>query len=146
VEVPPGHKVVVFRPTPEPALGRAESGYWILNFGDGRDGEGALVAIEAFARTGAAAPVIWILDAAFLGALQDEERFIARVLAVRRESPKGMGHCAVFAGDVARWDSLMRAFKAAGLGVHYAHADGACFVEVHRPDGVVVGMPGPPLQ
>jgi hypothetical protein len=31
------------------------------------------------------------------------------------------------------------------MGVHSSANDGACFVEVHGPDGVVVGMPGPAL-
>src|SRR5262249_45621044 len=142
---PPGHKVVVFRPIAEPRLAKSESGCWILNFGDGRDTARPLELIERFVETGTAGTVIWILDAAFLRQVPDPHALAERVAALKRSSPHGLSHCAVFAGDAVPWKRLMEAFKAAGIGVHYADPDGACFVEVHRPDGIVVGMAGPPL-
>jgi hypothetical protein len=144
VVVPEGHKVLVFGPSPEPFFARTQSGVWILNFGDGGDVTEALSALEDFiAQCSGTQRVIWILQAQFLNSVQDLDGFLVRVRAVIARSQGTTEHCAVFATEASRRTDVMRAFKQIGLGVHYSAPDGACFVEVHRPDGIVVGMPGP---
>ena len=145
VVVPEGHKVVVFGPSPKPFLKRAESGVWILNFGDGTDLNGALNAVDEFVRSADQENVIWILQAEFLNSLTDLDRFVERVRSVTANSRGTVGHCAVFATEASRRTDVMQAFKQLGLGVHYSAPDGACFVEVHRPDGIVIGMAGQAL-
>jgi hypothetical protein len=146
IQVPEGHKVVVIGPSPRPFLARAESGTWILNFGDGKDLTRALEAVENFVRQGDKRFVIWILQSEFLEALGDVDRFVARVRAVVDASRDKVRHCAVFAGEAARRTDIMLSLKQLGLGVHHSSPDGACVVEVHRPDGIVVGMPGKVFQ
>ena len=143
VVVPEGHKVVVFQPTPGPSFGRAESGFWILNFGDGGDLNGALDVVDTFVRSADQQNVIWILQAGFLNSLADVGKFLDRVRTVIVNSQGKVGHVAVFATEASKRTDLMQAFRQLGLGVHSSSPDGACFVEVHRPDGIVVGMPGP---
>jgi hypothetical protein len=144
VVVPEGHKVVVFHPSPTPFLARAQSGFWILNLGDGGDTTQALRACDDLvAKLARGQSVIWILQAEFLSSVQDLDGFLVRVRAVIDRLRGAVGHNAVFATDASRRTDVMRAFRQIGLGVHYSAPDGACFVEVHRPDGIVVGMPGP---
>jgi hypothetical protein len=142
VVVPEGHKVVVFGPSPQPFLARAESGWLILNFGDGKDLVKALESIEGIVAGTEKLNVVWILQSEFLEALLDLKSFLARVGAVVVASKGRMGHVAVFATEAAKRVDIMNCFRQLGLGVHYSDPDGACFVEVHRPDGIVVGMPG----
>jgi hypothetical protein len=142
VVVPEGHKVVVFRPAAKPFLARAQSGLWILNFGDGSDCDRALDAIDEFVARADKQSVIWILQADFFKSLRDLDGFLERVRTVVTRSRGTVGHCAVFATEASRRTDVMQAFGQLGLGVHYSAPDGACFVEVHRPDGIVVGMPG----
>jgi hypothetical protein len=86
--------------------------------------------------------VIWIFQTEFLEALRDVDGFLARIRAVVATSRDKVGHCAVFAKEAAQRTDIMASLKQIGLDVHYRAPDGACFVEVHRPDGIVVGVPG----
>jgi hypothetical protein len=142
IKIPEGHKVVVIGPSPKPFLARAQSGVWILNFGDGTDLTRALDDVDAFVGKAGQHNIVWIFQAEFLAALRDVDGFLARVSAIAAASRGKVGHTAVFANEAARHTAIMAAFRQIGLGVHYSAPDGACFVEVHRPDGIVVGMPG----
>ncbi len=142
INVPDGHKVVVIGPSPKPFLARAESGAWILNFGDGKDLVRALDAVEELVGHADKERVIWIIQPEFLAALPDVDLFLARIHTIVAASKDKVAHCAVFAKEAAQRIDVMTALKQIGLGVHYSAPDGACFVEVHRPDGIVVGMPG----
>lgn len=142
VVVPEGHKVVVYGPSPEPFLTRAQSGVWILNFGDGSDLSRALDAVDEFVSSADRQSVIWILQLEFLNSLQDLDRFLDRVRAVITNSHGTVRHSAVFATEASQRTDVMGAFRQLGLGVHHSAPDGACFIEVHRPNGIVVGMAG----
>src|SRR5262245_21340554 len=142
VKVPEGHKVVAIGPSPKPFLARAESGTWILNFGDGKDLVRALDELAEFVGCVNNQSVIWIVQAEFLAALPDVDGFLARLRTIVANSKDKVRHLAVFAKEAAQRVDVMAAFKQLGIGVHYSAPDGACFVEVHRPDGIVVGMPG----
>jgi hypothetical protein len=138
--------VVVIGPAPKPFLARAQSGIWILNFGDGSDLARALDAVGEFVGRATKQSVIWIIQAEFLAAVSDIDGFLARVRAIVAESADKVGHAAVFVKGAAERIDVMAAFKQIGMGVHHSAPDGACFVEVHRPDGIVVGMPGKPFD
>ena len=142
IVVPEGHKVIVIGPSSRPFLARADSGWFVLNFGDGKDLVTALESIEDAVERRDKLNVIWILQREFLDALQDLKSFLARVGAIVSASHGRIGHVAVFATKAADRVEIMNSFRQLGLGVHYSAPDGACFVEVHRPDGIVVGMAG----
>jgi hypothetical protein len=140
VTVPPNHKVITYNPSSVASLHQADSGFWILNFGDGRDQFTAIEAVERFVATAENQNVIWILHSRFLDSLPDSSEFIRRVRSIAGSSHATVGHSAVFSLSSDR--KIMQAFKEAGIGVFFAATDGCCFVEVHRPDGIDVGIPG----
>jgi len=142
IEVPEGQKVVVIGPSPRPFLARAESGTWILNFGDGKDLTHALDAVEDLVAGPHGGSVIWLFQGEFLSALSDVDGFLARVRAIIAASHDKVEHFAVFAKEAGLHTEVMASLKQIGLGVYYSAPDGACFVEVYRPDGIVVGLPG----
>ena len=146
VRVPPGHKVVVVHPTHELSFGQSQSGVWILNLGQGPDLARGLDLLERFTAQTTQASVIWILTGALLESIPDYGRFLRRVADVCEASFGRIAHIAVFPDDVPSRATTMRAFRRIGMGVHYGGPDRACFVEVHRPDGIVVGMPGAVLE
>jgi hypothetical protein len=146
LEIPEGHKVSVIRPSPRPFLERAESGTWILNFGDGKDLTHALDAVEAFVARSHRETVIWLFQGEFLAALHDVDGFLVRIRAIVTASHDKVEHLAVFAKEAGLHTEVMASLKQIGLAVFYSAPDGACFVEVHRPDGIVVGLPGRPYD
>jgi hypothetical protein len=142
VTVPPGHKVVVIHPVAAPSLGQMESGLVIANLGAGDDFEPVLSAAERVAATGHQLSMIWILQEALLTQVTDWDQFVGRLESVVRKPGNRIGHCVVLVLEAAQRHALVQRLKGVGMGVHGSADDGACVVEVHRPDGIVVGMPG----
>ncbi len=144
VEVPAGQEVVVMGAAVQPFLVRARSGVWILNLGASADAEPALEAVEGFVAQEIRASVFWFVQREFLAAYSRSQPTQERVRDIVAAAAGRIGHCAVVPcgfEDRAALESLV----ASGFGVHFAHEDGACLVEVHRPEGITIGMPGPPF-
>jgi hypothetical protein len=145
--VPPGHKVLVVKPQPEPGFSRMPSGPWILNFGEPRFLESGLRTLNEFlARNTERTSVIWLMVADIVAQLASSEALTSRSLECGSASTT-VTHLAVFPDDTPERPSLMAAFKTHGFGVHYGGPDRECYVEVHKPDrSIVVGMPGPAFE
>lgn len=145
VTVPPGHKVVVVHPVLSPSIGRGESGVVIVDLGAGSDFEPVASAAGRFVVAAQQAAMIWILQEALLARVADWNQVVARLEQVVCQPGSGVAHCVVLGHEAARRLDLIQRLKDLGMDVHGSDDDGACFVEVHRPDGIVVGMPGPEL-
>lgn len=146
VTVPAEHKTIVVKPALRPHFARLESGVGIADMGAGSDFEAVLH--EAASAVAAEPPntIIWILHEALLVRMDaDGEPLLRRLEPIVRQTKSPGGHCAVLVQKAAERHGLVRRLKELGMGVHGSAEDGACFVEVHRPDGIVVGMPGPAL-
>ncbi len=143
VTVPPGHKVVVVHATENAALARCESGIWIAQMGTGVDHRSVLDELKKLAKDDQQQNVIWIMPPEFLDTLADQASFMSEVASIVKSSQGKIGHTAVLPRASAKHKSVMAQLRDFGIGVHYSADDGACFVEVHKPDGIVVGMPGP---
>ena len=142
-KVPHGFKVVAFRPSARAFFASSESGVRVLNLGDDVAGAvQALAAIERFVPEEPNTGVIWIFSRSVLRALSGNASFLLRLGETLAE-PADIRHFAVFPDDTEPENQIAGAFKSASAEVHFAAHDGACFVEVHRPDGIVVGFPGP---
>jgi hypothetical protein len=89
--------------------------------------------------------MVWILQEALLERITDWDRFVADLEQVVPQPINRFGHCAVLVLKAAHRQELIHRLRGIAIGVHGSADDGACFVEVHRPDGIVVGMPGPVL-
>jgi hypothetical protein len=143
VTVPPGHKVVVVHPATFPGVARTESGCVIAQLAADVSSDVAFDSVEQLAASGQQAAVIWILQDALLSRLDDQNELIARLRSVVNWPGSQVQHVAVLVCEAANRRGLADELKALGIGVHSSAADGACFVEVHRPDGsIFVGMPG----
>ena len=148
VEVPEGHAVHVVYASPRSHVAAVESGAWIADFGARLESDDVLDAVERRLREAPETMVVWIIGPAALALLAaDAERLAAwlrRFHAVRRARGPARGDVAVLpAGAGAQARAVMALLWALDLGSHESARDGAAFVEVHRPDGIVVGMPGP---
>jgi hypothetical protein len=142
VKVPPGHKVVMIYPVEHHYIHKYESGFYVADIGRSGDYEGVFTALRALAASGGKANVIWIIQGNFLDALEDRDAFLREMKSLVDQSKGRMGHCAVFAYAKVNHEPIMKQVKELGVGVHYSAEDGACFVEVHKPEGIVVGIPG----
>lgn len=141
--VPEGHKIVVFKPTKNAYLQETDSGVWLLGFGDGREPSAALDRLEELQTGGERPHVLWLLRADFIDSLRSQPEFLSRVSRVVSKTASTMTHHAVLSGRSALHEQLVRALQSIGVAVSLAADDGASFVEVHRPSGIVVGIPGP---
>ena len=142
VIVPPGHKVVVVHPAPKAYLGRAESGVWIADLGATSDFSDVVSRVAQLSIAGEQFSVIWILQSCQLESSVTFDSLIGTLTTIVQQSRGIAGHCAVVPHATARHTSQMARLRQSGLGVHYSADNGACFVEVHKPEGIVIGMPG----
>jgi hypothetical protein len=147
VTIPPGHKVVVIRAAPRQHLGRTESGIFIADFGPTEDSENLFQAAESLLKQHPKAPIIWIVPQTKISSLTSDPQVLTQWLmrfhSVRRlRVDQTTGDVAVCDRSVARAEALMGLLRDIGIGVHETGPDGEAFVEVHRPDGIAVGMPG----
>lgn len=141
VAVPPSHKVVVFRATPESYLFRSDSGFWIVQLGDQGDHTGVFEQLKDLLAQKQQENLIWIVQPDNLVA-----DLLARISSIVRPSVDCASHIAVLPGVLPDHSDVVKQLRELGMNVHDSADDGACFVEVHRPDGVAVGLPGPPVR
>jgi hypothetical protein len=142
VTVPPGHKVVVVYPTEKAYFGRCESGVWVADLGIACDFVDVVSHFTQMSIAGQQASVIWILQPCLLESAAAFDSLIGALTIIAQQSCGIVGHCAVVPHATKLHAPQMKRLRLSGLGVHYSAEDGACFVEVHKPDGIVVGMPG----
>lgn len=143
--VPAGYKVVVLHPDSRACFARAESGVWVAQLGDGDAAPGVVARAGVLANRGEPAYVVWVVQPGVLGSA-DFDEFFALFAAVVLQSRGTVDHSAVLPG--LREAHRPRAMRLAGLGIDIRHAasNGACFLEVHGPDGIVISFPGAALE
>jgi hypothetical protein len=142
VTVPPGHRVVVVLPAPTAYFGRAESGVWIADLGAASDFGDVLSHVAKLSAAGQHASVIWILQPWVFESAAAFDALLDALTSIVQQSRGIVGHCAVVPHATEQLAPQMRRLVQSGVRVHHSAGDGACFVEVHKPEGIVVGMPG----
>jgi hypothetical protein len=149
VQVPPGHKVVMIQPSPQPHFNLLESGFLLLDFGTSGNWRTTLANIETCfdgLDEGQAPTTITILQSEMINELvaaNDLDDFLAMCQAAGQ---RGWSALWILPNEAASNDEVVAGLKRAGFGVHSSARDGTCFVEVHKPDGTItVGMTGPAL-
>jgi hypothetical protein len=151
VRVPPGHKVVVIYPSGQTEFLRLESGLRIADFGPTAEYRELFDIVERNLRLAPGTSIIWYLhrEAVLHWASDDAllAGFLRRFFQVSqlRGTAEG-GDVAVVPDCGPPAKAMMALLKSLGVGVHLPGPEGQILVEVHRPDGIVVGMPGPAFQ
>jgi tetratricopeptide (TPR) repeat protein len=141
--VPEGHKVVTVHPTRTPRFGRAESGVWIADLGDGTgDLEEVIGRVMYMAVEGKPAFVVWILQPTVLRSPIIFDNFLAVFDTFVHQWRGTVEHCVVVSRGDDRDRVQMKRLADLGVSVHHSAEDGECFVEVHKPDRIVIGVPG----
>lgn len=143
--VPPGHKIAVINASETAEFGTSESGIRVAQMGKHDVDQRILKIVKNFAVDSDGAHLIWIMAPEFIDSLSDREGFIAEVKTIVVTSNERITHAAVFPGTSPQHQSFIKQIRGLGMSAYSAADDGACFVEVHRPDGIVVGMPGKEL-
>jgi hypothetical protein len=143
VTVPPGHKVNVIHPAPEPYFGRMDSGIWIAGLGDGTQamrviGKAAKLVVDAVP-----AYVVWICLPSMLDSPSVFDPFLAAFASLVGATRGTVDHCVVVANANERQHPQIQRIHELGVGVHHSAPDGSCFLEVHTPDGIFIGVLGP---
>jgi hypothetical protein len=140
--VPPDHKVVVVHPHPQPNFWRCESGVWIAELGGGVGVDRIFSKVRQLTTQPQQTSVLWILQPIMLASPEVFDSVISRLAQIVSESRGVIGHLAVVPYASERHLPMMKRLKTIGLGVYHSGPDGECFIEVHKPEGIVVGMPG----
>lgn len=140
--VPPGHKIAVIKASETAEFGTSESGIRIAQMGKHDVDQRILSIVKDFAVDSDGAHLIWIMAPEFIDSLSDHAGFMAEVKVIVVASNERVTHAAVFPGASPQHQSFIKQIRGLGMSTYSAADDGACFVEVHRPDGIVVGMPG----
>ncbi len=147
VTVPPGHKVVVIRPSTQPQVNHLESNFLVLDFGVDGDWLALVSDFDERVSRVEVPPTVVILQSAMLGRLRASGDLRDFVSEWHRLRERGWQAVWVLPWEAAGQVDVVELLKAAGFGVHGSAEDGACFIEVHKPDGTItIGMTGPSLQ
>ena len=145
VEVPPGHRVVIIHPLPDPFFTPTESGPIMLNFGSVENVPSVLTKITDWAgATKEQQSVLWLMPANILPAFDDAPAVLAQITNLVAAAPH-VSHLAVFPGSSSPLlERVMESFRSVGISTQRGAPDGSCYVEVHKPDGTItIGIPGP---
>jgi hypothetical protein len=87
--------------------------------------------------------VVWIMPANILPAFNNAPALLTQLANLVTAAPH-ISHLAVFPGSSPLLDHVMALFRSVGVNTQRGAPDGACYAEVHKPDGsIVVGIPGP---
>ena len=142
--VPPGHRVVVIKPSPQPFFAPAESGPMILNFGAVEYVPSGLKMLADFASSvKEQQSVVWLMPTNILPAFDDSPALLAQIASLVAATPH-VSHLAVFPDVSPLLERVMESFRSVGVNTQRGAPDGSCYVEVHYPDGsITVGIPGP---
>ena len=143
VVIPAGHQVNVVHPGAARA-GFMPSGWLVVDFGP--DGDWRQLTVDVYTQLQQRnVPLVVILQAGAIDALAqrgETDRFLD---LWRQMADAGCSSVWVLPLEAGSRHDLARRLRDAGMGVHGSAPDGACFVEVHTPEGITVGMPGPLL-
>jgi hypothetical protein len=116
----------------------------MLNFGAAQFVQSGLSTLRAFvASVTERRSVLWLMPASILSAFHSAPELLEQVASLVAAAPL-VSHLAVFPDESPFLDQVMASFNRAGVQTQRGAPDGACYVEVHKPDGtIVVGIPGP---
>ncbi|OGU01250.1 MAG: hypothetical protein A2X82_08980 [Geobacteraceae bacterium GWC2_55_20] len=146
VVVPPDHKIVVVHPAKTPYFGRGASGMWIADFGDGTEDLDLFDTIRQIVQSGDKANVILIFQPSFIDHASNAESILSNIQELKLIDCGILSKIAVIPFATAQHLPFVAKLREFGIEVHHSADDGACFVEVFKTDGIVIGMPGKPFR
>ena len=140
VVIPAGHQVNVVHPG-EARAGFMPSGWLVVDFG--RDGDWRQLTVDVYTQLQQKnVPLVVILQGGSIDALARSGE-TGRFLDLWGQMVSaGCSSVWVLPLEAGANQDMVRRLREAGIGVHGSAPDGACFVEVHTPEGITVGMPG----
>lgn len=146
IVVPEGHEVIVVKPAREARTGRLPCGVFVVDYGENGDWPSLhRQMLSAYAESQTSTLII--LQRAMIEHLRNNGLIAPFFKDWKQYAAEKLPAIWVLPLDASMDADLVAGICAMGYGAHGSAADGACFVEVHKPDGsVVVGMPGPQLQ
>ncbi len=148
VVVPEGHKVVVIHPLDIPNVCVSESGLIILDLGKKAELDSIFSKLGEI-HSKVSNSILWIIQDELLVNAEESGSIEKLVKNIFDEKSKynSVSQIAVFPLKSGLRVDLMSKFKEMGFGVHHSADDGACFVEVHKPNNeITVGFPGPVFE
>ena len=146
ITVPEGHRVGVLYPTKNPRLVMLASGTTALDYGETGEWVDQNVQVETELKNRGSLSVVIVLQQTMIEKLkanQELEKLIAYWTAAL---DRGVSAVWVLPLQASTDKKAISQLKDACFGVFGSTDDGACFVEVHKPDGTItVGIPGDAL-
>jgi len=140
--VPPGHKLAVAHPPEKPYVARSESGIWLAGVPVLRQIELVASEVLQIEARGQRERLVWILCATGFEPIDLVEQLVSVLSGVALQTKARLVHSLVVPHARLRHYYLMKRISDIGFQVHTSHEDGACFIEVHKPSGIVAGMAG----
>lgn len=146
IVVPEGHEIIVVKPAREARTGRLPCGVFVVDYGEDGDWPSLHRRMHsAYLDSGTSALIV--LQRPMIEHLRNSDLIDSFFEAWEQSAAEKLPAVWVLPLDASIDTDIVAKIRAMGYGVHGSAPDGACFVEVHKPDGsIVVGMPGPQLQ
>ncbi|MBP6750438.1 MAG: hypothetical protein KA144_12420 [Xanthomonadaceae bacterium] len=146
VVVPEGHHIIVVKPDARTRIAYTPSGILLVDYGQTGDWKETHTHLDAALETRAAS-VLVIMQSALIDALRRSAQLMAFFDDWKRRKSRGISAVWALPLDASSQTDIVRLIGDMGYGVHASAPDGACFLEVHKPDGsITVGMTGDALR
>jgi hypothetical protein len=141
VVVPAGHKVVVIEPTPLPKVAQCESKIWVVELGSGIGCGAVMARVREIVTDGNAREFLWIFQPMVLNRPEVFDAAVSEIVPIVNQS-RNIRHVAVAPYGTKQQEPMMKRLQQLGMEVYLGGPHGECLIEVHKPDGIVVYMPG----
>ena len=145
VTIPEGHQIVVVHPSDRPCMGQLQCGILVVDYGNGEDWQLVHLQLDGLWAERTATTLV-VLQNGMIEILHRSGQFTTFFSDWKRRADSEISTLWVLPLSAAENMNAIAEIRGIGCAVHASAPDGACFVEVHKPDGsITVGMPGPAL-
>ncbi len=145
VAIPEGHQIIVVHPSDIARIGQLQCGILVVDYGNDGDWNSINLKLDEL-WPGRTTSTLVVLQKGLIESLRRSNQVTTFFSDWKRRASSKMSTLWVLPLKAAEDADVIAEIHGIGCGVHASAPDGACFVEVHKPDGsITIGMPGPAL-
>jgi hypothetical protein len=145
VTIPEGHQIIVVHPSDVARIGQLQCGILVVDYGNDGDWNSINLKLDEV-WPGRTTSTLVVLQKGLIESLRRSNQITTFFSDWKRRASSKMSTLWVLPLKAAEDANVIAEIHEIGCSVHASAPDGACFVEVHKPDGsITIGMPGPAL-
>lgn len=145
VTIPEGHQIIVVHPSDVARIGQLQCGILVVDYGNDGDWNSINMKLDEIC-PGRTTSTLVVLQKGLIESLRRSNQVTTFFSDWKRRASSEISTLWVLPLKAAEHADVIAEIHGIGCAAHASAPDGACFVEVHKPDGAItIGMPGPAL-